>query len=70
MKIMSQSRKPVDPFVFSFRLNPNVSSHIRSGFKECLENPIEIHDPEPEFALTVPGDLSLLHSLTGKKDRH
>jgi len=70
MKIMSQSRKPVDPFVSRFWLNPNVASHIPSGFKTCLEKPIEIPDPEPQFALTVPAELSVLQSSSDKKDWH
>lgn len=67
---MTQSRKPVDPFVFSFWLNPNVSSHISSGFKACLEKPIQIRDPEPEFALTIPGELTELVDPFDKKEWH
>lgn len=70
MKIMPQSRKPVDPFVSSFWLNPNVSARIPSGFKTCLEKPIEIRDPEPEYALTVPAELSVLNTPGDKKEWH
>lgn len=70
MKIMSQSPKPLDPFVFSFSLNPNLSTHLPSGFKRCLENPIELQEPQPEFALTVPGELVPLTYPTDKKEWH
>ena len=70
MKIMSQSRKPVDPLVFSFWLNPNLSQHIPSGFKVCLEKPIQISEPEAEFALTVPGNLDLITGPSDKKEWH
>ncbi len=56
-KKMNQICKPLETIVSGFHLNPNFPQRIVTGFAKCLEKPIEINDPAPEFALTVPADL-------------
>lgn len=53
----------------SFWLNPNVVSRIQSGFKTALQGPILIREPEPDFAVTVPGDPGLLESAPPPHDQ-
>lgn len=70
MKSMSQSTKSLSAPADAFWLNPNVVAKMRSGFKACLARPFEIREPEPEFALTVPGELASLPDATDAKDWH
>ena len=52
----------------AFWLNPNVVSRIQSGFKAALQRPLQLRDPDPEFALTVPGDPTQLDSAARPHD--
>lgn len=70
MKAMSQSSKSPSVPVNTFWLNPNVVARMQSGFKACLSKPIEIREPEPEFALTVPGELTAMPDVTDAKEWH
>ncbi len=63
---MPKPNNSSDSLLSSFWLNPNLTPHIPSGFKSCLENPIVLHEPEPEFALTVPG-LMMNFDMPGEK---
>lgn len=70
MKAMSQSSKSSSAPVNTFWLNPNVVAKMQSGFKACLSEPFEIREPAPEFALTVPGELTAMSDVTDAKEWH
>ena len=67
---MSQSSKFTAMAGAAFWLNPNVVANMTSGFKACISKPIEITEPEPEFASTVPGELAALPDATDTKEWH
>jgi len=67
---MSQSSKPTARAGAAFWLNPNVVANMTSGFKAYISKPIQIAEPEPEFALTVPGELAALPDVADPKEWH
>ena len=67
---MSHSLKNDSGSQALFWLNPNVVAHMTNGFKALLSRPIQISEPEPEFASTVPGDLATLPEQVDVKEWH